>query len=141
MSVRFAIVLSMSALFCASSFAQAPVVDPERQKAKIVSRTYQMTYGSAERCKQATPAAAAEYQTELTRFVKEHAALMKLVTESPHYAKAREQFARHEKADPARDTPEKLANECTYLASILRSMLDTPDGKQAAKDLQETLTK
>src|SRR5262245_3949746 len=115
MSVRSAVVLSMSALFCASSFAQSPTGDPERQKAKIVSRTYQMTYGSKERCKNT-----AKFQTELARSVKEKTVYMRRVTGTPHYPRAREQSARHEKIDPARDTPEKLAGECQYLAELLR---------------------
>ncbi len=135
------IVFSMSALFCASSFAQSPAGDPDRQKAKLVSRLYQATYGSVERCKHATPAAAGEFQTELTRFVKQNASLMKLIVDSPHYARAREQFARHETVDPTRDTPENLAGECQFLAGLLRSMLDTPDGRQSAKEWQETLSK
>jgi hypothetical protein len=129
------------AFFCSLAMAQTSSGDPERQKARIVSRTYQMTYGSVERCKRATPTAAEEFQKELTRFVKQNAALMKQVTESPHYARAREKFARHEKVNPARDTPEELAGECKYLAGLMRSMLDTPDGIQSVKEIQETLSK
>lgn len=137
------ILFSMSALFSASSFAQsaAPTTDIERQQAKIVSRLYQATYGSVERCKHATPAAAQEFQTELTRFVKQNAGLMKQITESQYYGRARERFAPEQKVDPARDTPEKLAGECQFLAEILRTMLDNPDGRQSVKEFQETLSK
>ncbi len=44
---------------------------------------------------------------------------MKQIRQSPHYPKAREQFAKHEKADPARDKPEKLAGECHGGAAAL----------------------
>jgi hypothetical protein len=137
-----AVVLGLvSALLCTQSLAQTTARDPEREKAKIVSRTYQMTYGSVERCKHATPAAAEEFQKELARFVKQNAALMKQVTESPHYAKAREHFAPEQKVDPAKDSPEDLAGECKFLAALMRSMLDTPDGIQSVKKNQETLSK
>lgn len=113
----------------------------DRTKAKIVSRLYQATYGARERCKKATPIAAAEFENDLTRFVGEKANLIKLVTQSPHYDSARQNFATHIVIDPAKETSEMLAGECNYLALMLRAMIDTPEGQKSAKEFETLLSK
>jgi hypothetical protein len=137
------IVVLIGVLFPPAIFAGTPGDSsaPEKRKSKIVSRLYQATYGSAERCKKAPPDVAAEFQSELTRFVETNGHLMKLVVRSPYYEPARQKFSRHEAIDPARDTPEKLARECQHLAQLLRSMSDTPEGKKAVKEYEGALSK
>jgi len=137
------IALLISTLFSIASFAETPADTSqlEKNKAKIVSRLYQATYGRKEGCKKATPDVAAEFESELTRFVENNDNLIKLVIHSPYYDRARQIFSKHETLDPVRDTPEKLGVECKYLAQLLRSMSDTSEGKKAVKEYEEILSK
>lgn len=141
MRASFKIAL-LTVLCSTTSFAEAPSANSinEKKKAKTVSRLYQATYGSSERCKAAGPDAAQAFENELNRFVDINANLIKLVIQSPHYDAARKQFANHVTVNPARDTPDKLSDECNYLAQILRSMNDTPEGKKAAKEYEVLLS-
>lgn len=127
-----------------STFAMAGTpVDTQadqRQAAKIVSRLYQATYGASERCKKATSDANAEFQRELSRFIEAEAQLMKLVTRSPYYSTARDEFAKYGAMDPARDTPESLAGDCKYLAELLRSLSQTPAGKSSIHQYEKLLS-
>lgn len=136
------VVFIFGALFPLASFAGASSdASPlEKSKAKIFSRLYQATYGQTERCKKAPPDIAAEFQSELTRFVEANGTLMKRVVQSQYYEPARQRFSKHEAVDPVRDTPEKLGGECKHLARILRSMSDTPEGKKTVKEYEETLS-
>ena len=129
-------------LYSTTSFADAPVDNSinEKKKAKIVSRLYQATYGSIERCKAATPDAAQEFKNELNHFVELNANLVNLMTRSPYYEAARKQFANHYIVDPAQDTTKSLSGECKYLALLLRGMNDSPNGKKAAKEYEELLS-
>jgi len=137
------IVLLASTLFSGASFAEVPVDTRqlERNKAKIVSRLYQATYGQVERCKKATPDAAAEFQNELSRFVEINGNLIKQVIQSPYYDPARQRFSKHEAVDPVQDTPESLGRECKYLVQLLRSMNDTPEGKKSVKEYEALLSR
>jgi len=137
------IIMLFIALCSTASFAETPSDNSmsERAKAKTVSRLYQATYGSSERCKKATPDANLEFQNELNHFVEVKANLMKLITQSPYYDSAVKQFSEFGAVDPERDTPEMLASECKYLALTLRSMIDTPEGKNAAKEFEDLLSK
>src|SRR5450830_553238 len=141
MKSAIVIVTSLITSFYLLSFAGEPsnISVTERNKAKIVSRLYQATFGSIERCQKATPDAAKEFENELHRFVDLNANLVNLVTQSPHYNDARKKFSHHETMDPARDNPESLAGECKYLALLLRSMNDSPDGKNAVKEYEAQL--
>lgn len=129
-------------LYSTASFAEAPADNSinEKKKAKIVSRLYQATYGSIERCKEATPDASQEFKNELDRFVEINANLVNLMTRSPYYEAARKQFANHFNVDPALDTTKSLSGECKYLASLLRDMNDNPSGKKAAKEYEVLLS-
>lgn len=142
MKISF-IVSVLGAVLSTASFAQAPpdTGQLEKSKEKIVSRLYQATYGQSERCKKAPPEIAAEFKNELTRFVEANGMLMKQLVQSPYYEPARQKFSKHDAADSARDTPEKLGGECKYLAELLRTMSDTPGGRKAVKEYEETLSK
>jgi len=132
--------LTLCLVSFASNAGTPPATDVERNKAKLVSRLYQATHGASERCKSANPKAAKEFQNELTAFLAANARLMELVIQSPHYVMARERFAKHKVIDPERDTPESLASECKYLAGLLQSMTNTPEGKKAAEEYERLLS-
>lgn len=113
----------------------------ERKKAKLVSRLYQATYGSIKRCEKASLEAALDFKNSLRRFEKKNEYLMKLVTESPYYEKAKTDYLNHYEVDPNHDTKEALTRECEYYHYILESMMDTPEGNKATKKFIETLLK
>ncbi len=139
--MKSSIIMLFIALCSTASFAETPSDNSmsERAKAKTVSRLYQATYGSSERCKKATPEVNLEFQNELNHFVEVKANLMKLITQSPYYDSAVKQFSEFGAVDS--DTPEMLTSECKYLALTLRSMIDTPEGKNAAKEFEDLLSK
>lgn len=133
----------LAVLFSNASFAE-PVTEKsqlEKNKAKIVSRLYQATYGETARCQKAPSDIATEFQKELTRFVELNDKLMKLVVGSPYYDPARQTFSKLATIDPTRDTPQKLGMECKYLAQLLHSMNDSPEGKKAVKEYVDMLSK
>lgn len=138
-----AALLPLITLLATSAFAQpSTAMNPlEKNKAKIVSRLYQATYGASERCQKAPAQAAAEFQSELNRFVGNHGRLMQQLVDSPYYDDARKQFSKHARVDLQQDTPEKLGGECQSLAQLLRSMNDTPEGKKAVQQYEDTLSK
>ena len=138
----FIAIVLLTFLYSSASFAKAPIDNSigEKKKAKTVSRLYQATYGSSERCKAATPDAAQEFKNELSRFVEINSNLVNLMIRSPYYEAARKKFANHYNADPVRDTTKSLSGECKYLASLLRDMNDNPSGKKAAKEFEVLLS-
>ena len=130
-------------LFSAHSFAEENAMDnsKEREKRKIVSRLYQATYGSIERCKKAAPEEATEFESEFNRFVSENEKLMKLVTQSPYYEYAINSFSKHAAVDPLEDTTESFSAECKYLSSMLHSMSLQKEGRYSIKEITEILEK
>ncbi|MES2262198.1 MAG: hypothetical protein V4724_27070 [Pseudomonadota bacterium] len=138
MKIPFIVALSFT-LLSITSIAAVPVDanQLERNKAKIVSRLYQASYGPEERCKKSVPAAAAEFSNELQRFSKNNANLISLLTKSPYYDLAKKDYS----SDSADDTPQTLAEECEFYVVLLRSMNETPEGKAAVKEFEEILSK
>jgi hypothetical protein len=109
-------------------------------KSHIVSRLYQATDRSRERCSKAPPEAAKQFEVAVSAFTYRHADLMKLVRESAYYTTARSRFGVG-KMDPTRDTPETVARECEAMARMLRGFNDTPEGEQALREYEAILSK
>jgi hypothetical protein len=114
--------------------------DMERQKAHIVSRMYQATYGAQERCRSAEEASEGLDKAigQLRGTLPE---LMTLVDASPYLPQAQAQFkAMHGKA-PAVQDRRSLIEECAAIENLLRQLIETPGGKKAASDMIDILRK
>lgn len=113
----------------------------EKQKAKLVSRLYQATYGASKRCERATPEVTSEFKKTLKRYEKENKLLMKLVKQSPYYDKAIKEYAIFYEFNPQRDTKESISQECEFIATVLKADMDTPNGKRDVQNIIEILKK
>jgi hypothetical protein len=114
--------------------ADQPTVDQERQRAHVVSRMYQATYGAQERC--------GSYKDELARLDKvieqvRHAypELMRLVESSVYLPQAKEEF----KALWGGTDGQLPIQECRETANMLQQLLEVPNGQQAANNMIQTL--
>lgn len=136
---RSIVALLATSIISIPTFADTPKGGLERKKAHVVNRLYQLTDGAMTRCQSATPAAKQEFNAELKRFKKTNKRLMTMMVESPHYANAKVQHA-PEPIDPAKDTPESLAGNCEFVSMLMRSMLDTEEGRKAALEFEELLS-
>lgn len=134
--------LALLALSFAASAQAQTVTQPtavEATKAKLVGRIHQLTLGSEPRC--AHPGVASDFHKELGRFRRTYDTLMRSVVESSHYEPARQRFARQARFDPVSDTIDRVSGECEYLASLMRSMIDTPQGQQSVREIEATLAR
>ena len=139
--MKISLILTTALLMTSqSALAQSDTstVDNEILKRKIVSRLYQVTYGSSLRCQGATDDAKKEQQTELSKFIETYPVLMKQVTESKYYEPARVDFEEFVLASAQRDTTESLSSECEYSAYILRE-LNAASGEQGAPKKYERI--
>lgn len=109
------------------------------EAAKIVDRLYQSSEGAALRCTKAPEKSAREFSDALAHFQKTHPRLLGLMKNAPSYESTRIQFAKNIRVDASRDTPDQLAAECRYFASLLNAMSDTPEGREAARDFESKL--
>lgn len=136
-SVAFA----LSAAASLAVAAEAPsTTDASRKQAKFVHRTYQMTLGAEARCAHEALTASGEFKTELQRFQQKYPVLMERLKSSPHYPEAVARFAPMAKFNPATDPVEKINGECLYVASLMRSMVDTEEGQRSAKEVEAVLS-
>lgn len=112
--------------------ADQPATDEARQKAHIVSRLYQATYGAQEQCSSHKDVAANLDKT-IDQFRRAYPELMRLVESSPYLPQAKEGF----KAiwNGSRMSPQ----ECRETANILRQFLDAPNGQQEANRMIQIL--
>ncbi len=100
------------------------------EKAKVVSRLYQATYGAQLRCG-ASPEWATHGKT-LERFRSTYPELIQLVDSSPYFPAAKEGFQGFLVANPPSKVSEKnLTLECESLEAILRSLIDGPGAREA----------
>lgn len=114
--------------------------DSERQKAHVVSRLFQVTYGAQQHCA-ASPEKSAAVTTAVDQFRATYPELLSLVDSSPYLPRFQENFKKF-LADPARQASgEALVKECQSLEYMLRQLLDTPGGKQATDEYTQLLKK
>lgn len=122
-----AVLLTQSVPTLALAQEAAPT---EGQKAKVVSRVYQATYGAQLRC-----GASPEWETHgktLERFRSTYPELIQLVDSSPFFPVAKESFQGFLVANPPSKVSEKnLTLECESLEAILRSLIDGPGAREA----------
>ena len=93
--------MSISRTLCASLLALVQVLpaasyaqsDTERQKAHVVSRLYQATYGAEDRCKP-SKLASLEFGKAFNQFSVAYPELIRLLKASPHLTTAKEQYAK-----------------------------------------------
>lgn len=121
------------------AYAQS-MADSERQKAKIISRLYQATYGAQQRCGAAT--GAQSHRETLARFRASYPELVSLMDSSPHLAAARDRFqVMLDTGALPQASEDGLRKECQALESILRSLVDAPAGAEAVAGYIEVLKK
>ena len=109
------------------ALAQA-TTDVEREKAHVVSRLYQATYGAKERCRPSKEASLSLGKA-INQFRLAFPELMRLVDHSPYLPPARDQFKKF-LADPsAKVSDEDLVQECQGLESLLLQFVDAPEAK------------
>ena len=138
--LRAIFIASIIAFVVPISGIAADTVHTEREKAKLVSRFYQITYGSSEKCKSAPLESAKKFQTVLDRFLATNEKIMALVVNSPHYAAAQTGYAKYATLDTERDTPESLTQECEYMATFMSWLIDSPYWPRMVKEHEEMLS-
>lgn len=109
--------------------------DEEKKARKYVSRTYQITDGALARC---SSDHISHFEVTLNQFKKTYPELMSLVNNSKYYQRAVKNFAddiERSKTEPQ----EKLSRECQYAEHLLKSMLNTDDGKKSVANVIEAL--
>jgi hypothetical protein len=118
------VLMAVWTLFVGISAAQEGSL--ERQKAKIVSRVYQLTYGAEEMCKRYSPQESNQVSEAVAKFKNTYPELMKLVKESPYLDKAKKRMSIL--IDRMEKNPEDT--ECLAAYNMLQQCTDTESGKQ-----------
>jgi hypothetical protein len=114
--------------------------DAERQKAHVVSRLYQATYGAEERCRPSKEASSS-FSKAMDQFRSAFPELMRLIDGSPYLPPARDQFKKF-LADPsAKVSDDALIQECRGLEYMLRQFVEAPGGKEAVNEYLQLLKK
>ena len=140
--------MSISRTLCASLLALVQVLpaasyaqsDTERQKAHVVSRLYQATYGAEDRCKP-SKLASLEFGKAFNQFSVAYPELIRLLKASPHLTTAKEQYAKF-LAHPSTNVNENaLFEECRGMGDMLRQFVEAPGAKEAMDDFVQTLKK
>lgn len=133
---------SIACLVCAvSTVVQSQgLPGAEREKAKVVSRMYQVTSGAQERCR-SSPTTSANLDKEVDQFRRAYSELSNLIDGSPYLPQARERFNAFLSSAAARPSDESLVRECAGIAEMLRQFAETPGGRQAADEMLQTLKK
>jgi len=106
----------------------------DKQKAKIVSRVYQLTYGADALCKRFSPQESTQVSSAVIRFKKAYPELMMLVEQSPYFEPAKSRFtAKMERiAESASKDPRKAG--CQESLILLNQFIDTASGKDGILD-------
>jgi len=114
------------------------VPDVEEDKAKLVYRLYQATYGAQQRCGASAPS----HGETLARFRSAYPELVALLDASPYLAQARGRFATLQETGALPQLEEKgLRGECQGLEAILRALLDAPGSAEAVAGYVDILKK
>lgn len=121
-------------LLLSISHAGQPIADQERQKAHIVSRMYQATYGAQKQCINYKDEVA-KLDKAIEQFRNAYPELMRLVDSSPYLPQAKEEFNATMRS-PGDQLP---VEECLYIGNMLQQWVDNPDGQNIANDMIETL--
>lgn len=123
---------------CVTAAQDAPI---DKQKAKIVSRVYQATYGADALCKRFSLQESAQVSSAVIRFKKAYPELMMLVEQSPYFEPAKNRFAgKMERiAESASNDPRKAG--CQESVILLNQFLDPANGKEAILDIITQLKK
>ena len=119
------ILILMIAIFVPIIVTANNLTDEEKKIRKYVSRTYQMTDGALARC----PSNYANtFEVTLNKFKSKYPELMHLVNNSKYYQRAVNNFS-DDIERSKNETQEKLYRECEYMEHLLKTMLDTENGK------------
>jgi hypothetical protein len=114
--------------------------DTERQKAHLVSRLYQATYGAQKRCS-ASPEGATSIEKSLEIFRSKFPELIRLLDGSPYFGPARDNFQKFLDDPSTKVGDSALLLECQSLEYILRSLIDAPGGNEAVAEYIQLLKK
>jgi len=133
MIVKVGAILLLGILFT-TSVAAAQDAPVDRQKAKIVSRVYQLTFGADAICKRFSPQESAEVSLAVIRFKKAYPELMMLVEQSLYLEPAKIRFTgmMERMAESASKDPRKAG--CQESLILLNQSIDTENGKQGILD-------
>lgn len=112
--------------------------DVEKDKAKLVYRLYQATYGAQQRCGASDPSDGAT----LARFRSVYPELVALLDASPYLAQARDRFTTLQDSGALPQPGEAgLRSECQGLEAILRALIDAPGSAEAVAGYVDLLKK
>jgi hypothetical protein len=137
---HLAVVLAMFFQAAPAVAVAQSTVDVERQKAHVVSRLYQATYGAELRCRPSKEASSS-FSKAMDQFRSAFPELMRLIDGSPYLPPAREQFNKF-LADPsAKVSDEALIEECRGLEYMLRLFIEAPGGKDTVNGYLQLLRK
>jgi hypothetical protein len=114
--------------------------DVEPQKAKLVSRIYQATYGAQKRCS-TSPEGAANLGKSVELFRSKFPELVRLVDSSPYFGPARDNFQKFLDDPSTKVSDAALLQECQSVDHILHSLLDAPGGNEAVAEYIQLLKK
>jgi len=123
----------------ALAIAQAST-NTERQKAHVVNRMYQATYGAQERCRPLKDASAS-LDKAIDQIRRAFPELLSLIENSPYLPQAREHFKTLLNDPTMRSSDEALLQECRGIEYMLRQFVEAPAGQQAANEMIQTLKK
>ena len=121
--------------YVVGSLAQDTNLD--RNKAKIVLRVYQLTYGADEMCKRYSPEKSSQVSAEVMKFKKMYPELMNLVENSPYFDQVKKQMS--QLIDSMSNTPQYA--DCPALLYMLHQFTESESGKEGIKDIVAQLKK
>jgi len=134
-SLLLAGMVSLSALPTGAHAQRVP--DVEKDKAKLVYRLYQATYGAQQRC-----GVSAGHGETLARFRAAYPELVGLLDASPYLAQARDRFTALQDSGALPQLDDVgLRRECEGLEAILRALIDAPGSAEAAAGYVDLLKK
>jgi hypothetical protein len=112
----------------------------EQEKMHTVSRMYQATYGAQERC-HPSKEASANLNLAIDQLRHAFPELLNLIDSSQYLPTVREQFMAYLNDPAAKSSNEELKQECSGIEYLLRQLVETPGGQQAANDMIQALKK
>jgi hypothetical protein len=137
---RAGTMMFLGVLFSISA-ATAQDTPIDKQKAKIVSRVYQLTYGADAICKRFSPQESDQVSSAVIRFKNTYPELMMLVDQSSYLERAQNHFAglMERIAKSASKNPKEAG--CQELLILLNQSIDTENGKKGILDIIAQLKK
>lgn len=123
---------------CVTTAQDAPI---DREKAKIVSRVYQATYGAEVMCKRFSPQESAQVSAAVLRFKMAYPELMALVEQSSYFEPAKNRFIVKMEKMAASALMEPRKAGCQEALTLLNQFLDTANGKEGIMDVITQLKK